>query len=70
MLKNEGFMRNNWFTNILLIIVAILLIANLWATLAINRYHIAYKNLNFYRIDKLTGTYEHIKSKEWKEKHP
>jgi hypothetical protein len=63
-------MKNNWLTNILLIIVAILLIANLWFTLSVQRYHIVYKDLNFYRIDKLTGTYEHVKSKEWKEKNP
>ena len=59
MLKNEGFMRNNLVTNILLIVVAILLVLNLIPKSSPNSnrysmYHHQEKDMIF-KLDKETG---------------
>ena len=63
-------MKSSILTNALLIIVAILLVVNLWATLSINRYHIVSRETYIFRVDKLNGTYEPVVSKSWREKNP
>lgn len=59
-------MKSSIFTNVLLIVVAILLIVNLWATFSINRYHVVSydtKELEYFMLkgtDKQIGTTTHI----------
>ena len=61
MLKNEGFMRNNLVTNILLIVIAIVLILNLIPKNSPERYSMYVNNSDYriYVIDNETG---HISS--------
>ena len=64
-------MKNNPTTNILLIIVAILLIINLWATLSINRYQIVSRaSGQVVLVDKLNGTYKPIAREPQYQKKP